>query len=356
MTHIDRYVARAVAAGSLLVLGALIALYGFVGLLRELETVGTGNYGMAEAIVVTLTSLPRHAHEFLPFATLLGALFGLGGLAAHSELVVMRAAGMSTWRLARGVFATGIGLAAGFGFLLGDVIGPVAERYGQRLRTLSVNDGVSLADGRSTWIKDGERIIHLEARNRGDEFGGVYVFSLNEQHQLTSIARARSADFDAAGNLRLHDYRETLLGDQGVTLAQAPTVTRATNLRPDLIDLSVNDPDRLALLPLYRYIDYLQANELDTYSYEVAFWSRLAQLGAVVLMAAVALPFVFGPLRSAGSGQRVLIGVIIGVTYFVGSRTVLGSGAVLGWNPLVLAWMPTLLLGLVVLLGFRYAR
>ncbi len=355
MTLLDRYIARAVLSGSALVLAALVSLRALIGVLRQLENVGTGSYGMLEAMTFVVTSLPRHAYEFLPIATLLGALLGLGGLAAHSELVVMRAAGVSVWRLARGAFVSGALLALA-GLVLGDVIGPVASDYGQRLRTLSLNQGVSLADGRSTWIKDGDRIIHLEARDASEEFGGVYVFSLNERHRLVSVARARTADFDDGGNLRLRDYRESAIDEGGVTLRQSPEVAQATQLRAELIDLSVNDADKLPLLHLYSYIAYLRRNELDTYAYEVAFWSRLSNLGALAMMAGLALPFVFGPLRSAGSGQRVLVGIVIGVVYFVGSRTVLGSGAVLGVNPFLLAWLPTLLLGLVLLLAFRQTR
>ncbi|MEO0421495.1 MAG: LPS export ABC transporter permease LptG [Pseudomonadota bacterium] len=355
MSLIDRYIARAVLTGTALVLAALVALRAFVGVLRQLENVGTGSYGMLEALTFVVTSLPRHAYEFLPIATLLGALLGLGGMAAHSELVVMRAAGVSLWRLARGTMISGAILALA-GLLLGDLIGPVAADYGQRLRTLSLNEGVTLADGRSSWIKDGDRIIHLEAREVDDAFGGVYVFSLDDRHRLVSVARARAADFDESGKLRLQDYRESMIEPTGVTLRQSLEVAQSTQLRPELIDLSVNDADKLPLLPLYRYIDYLRRNELDTYAYEVAFWSRLSNLGALAMIAALALPFVFGPLRSAASGQRMLVGIVIGVIYFVGSRTVLGSGAVLGVTPLLLAWLPTLLLAAVIVLAFRYTR
>jgi lipopolysaccharide export system permease protein len=69
---------------------------------------------------------------------------------------------------------------------------------------------------------------------------------------------------------------------------------------------------------LYSYVRYLRAQGLDTYKYELAFWSRIASQVSVLLMAALALPFVFGPLRSAGAGQRLMIGVMLGVVYFVG--------------------------------------
>jgi lipopolysaccharide export system permease protein len=356
MTTIDRYLARAVAAGSLLVLGALLAIRGFVGVLRELDNIGTGNYGMVEALTYVVFSLPRHAYEFLPIAVLLGAMLGLGGLASNSELVVMRAAGVSVWRLARGIIVSGLALGVAMA-LLGDVLAPAAESYGKRLRTLSLNEGVSLADGKSTWIKDGDRIINLQHGLEGGEFGGIYVFTLDPSHRLTSVARASTADFGVDSNLLLTDFRESLLdASSGVSVRQLDDVSQRTGLRPELIDLAVVDANKLPSIALFQYIGYLERNGLDTYAYRIAFWSRIAGLVATVLMAAVALPFVFGPLRSSASGQRIMVGVMIGVIYFVGSRTVLSSGAVFGLNPFLIGWLPTLLLGAVVVIGIRAVR
>jgi lipopolysaccharide export system permease protein len=355
MNILDRYLARAVVSGSLLVLGALLAVQAFIGVLRELDKLGTGNYGMMEALTYVIFSLPKHAHEFIPIAALLGALLGLGGLASSSELVAMRAAGVSVWRLGRGVLLSGLALALVMA-VVGDVVAPASESYGQRLRTLSLNAGVSLADGESTWIKDGDRIIHLESQVAGEKFGGVYVFTLDPDHRLTSVARAVSADFTSDGELLLREFRESVIDDRGVSTRAYDGKSQATSLRPELIDLAVLDADKLPSLPLFGYIRYLKRNGLDTYAYEVAFWSRLAELVAAVLMALVALPFVFGPLRSSASGQRVMVGIVIGVVYFVGSKTVLSSGAVFALNPAAIAWLPTLLLAAVVAVGIRSVR
>jgi lipopolysaccharide export system permease protein len=355
VTTVDRYLARAVVNGSLLVLAALVAVRGFVGVLRELDDVGTGNYGIAEALTYVAFSLPKHAYEFLPIAALLGALLGLGGLASSSELVVLRAAGISVWRLARAVVIAGIGLAAVMA-VLGEVVAPLAENYGQRLRTLSRNQGISLADDRNTWIRDGDRIINLQLQGREKRFGGVYVFTLDEEHRLVSIARAVAAEFGPEGDLRLRDYRESSIGEAGIGTRRRSVVSQPTSLRAELVELAVVDADKLPSRALFDYIAYLKRNALDTYAYEVAFWSRLAELVATVLMATVALPFVFGPLRSSASGQRMMAGVAIGVVYFVGSRTVLSSGAVLALNPVAVAWLPTALLAVVVVLAIRAVR
>ena len=59
---------------------------------------------------------------------------------------------------------------------------------------------------------------------------------------------------------------------------------------------------------------------------EFAFWSRIARTAAILFAALLAVPFVFGSLRSAGAGARRCIGVLIGVMFFFVQR-MLESGA-----------------------------
>jgi lipopolysaccharide export system permease protein len=93
---------------------------------------------------------------------------------------------------------------------------------------------------------------------------------------------------------------------------------------------------------------------LDAHRYLVAYWSRLANVFSVVIMTVLALPFVFGGLRSAGAGARLLVGLIIGLTYYVAGQVLTSGGEVYGVNPVVIAWAPTALLVLVT--SFAFAR
>jgi lipopolysaccharide export system permease protein len=75
---------------------------------------------------------------------------------------------------------------------------------------------------------------------------------------------------------------------------------------------------------------------------------------SVVVMTVLALPFVFGGLRSAGAGARLLVGLIMGLTYYVAGQVLTSGGEVYGVDPLVIAWAPTVLLVLVA--SFLFAR
>ena len=103
MKILDRYIGAVVFRSIGLVLLVLLALDGFFRLARELNKVGTGNYDQGEMFTYLILTTPTHVVEFFPIAALLGAITGLGALANESELVVMRAAGVSLLRISGSV-------------------------------------------------------------------------------------------------------------------------------------------------------------------------------------------------------------------------------------------------------------
>ncbi|MBT8143354.1 MAG: LptF/LptG family permease, partial [Gammaproteobacteria bacterium] len=161
MKQIDRYLLGGIVKGTGLVLLVLLALSSFIGFVGQVDDVGQGSYSTADAMVYVLLTLPLIAYQMAPIATLLGALLGLGNLAANSELVVMRAAGISPWRLTRSVVIAGV-LIALLSAALGEFIAPPSEQYAKRFRTLSINNELSMGQGQSGWIRDGNVIVNIE--------------------------------------------------------------------------------------------------------------------------------------------------------------------------------------------------
>ena len=112
----------------------------------------------------------------------------------------------------------------------------------------------------------------------------------------------------------------------------------------------------LTLHGLASYIDHLRRNNLGTSIYEIGYWSRIARLVAVVIVTLLALPFVFGPLRTTGAGTRTVIGVLLGVVFFLVNRTIEGGGQLFNFNPAVVGWMPTCIVGLCTLVAISRTR
>lgn len=340
MGILDRYLARQVIGATLLVALLLVALSAFLQFLAQLDKLG-GGYTLLEAFQFVLLSIPQQLYELLPMAALLGGLIGLGQLATANELMVMRAAGVSVMRLARGALlgAAAIGLGA---LLLGEFIAPPAEQYARSMRTYALHERVSLLGVSGVWARDGKRYVNVRQMVREDELRNVNIYEFDQDGKLRQVMTAREAHVGPEG-WQLESMVTSRFGERGIETDRVRNVAWNTVLSPSLLRLFVVDPDTLSLQGLQRYIAYLERNGLDSRRYQQAFWTKVVIPVSILAMVLLAVPFVFGPMRSVGQGQRVIFGVLIGVAFYVFNLTLAQSGLVFGLNPLVSAWMPTIL-------------
>ena len=116
----------------------------------------------------------------------------------------------------------------------------------------------------------------------------------------------------------------------------------------------VADPADLSLRELRRTADYLESSGLDSRRPRFVFWSHVARLVAIPLAALLALPFLFGSLRVVETGARAMLGLGIGLGYFILQRMVESGTLAFGLDPLLLAWLPTAVL--VIALAALFAR
>lgn len=356
MTLLRTYLVTAVLRGVTTVMAVLVAVTVVIELVGQLNDVGTGDYTLQAALTFIGLRVPRTIFVTLPVGALIGALLSLGNLAVHRELIVMRASGVSSLQLISAVGLAGFVLAV-LMVLLGESIAPSLGAYASEMRTRAMHDEIAVANRQATWLREGDRIVSL-SRRAGDlgYGGGVLLFELGPDQTLKELARADSADLDDSNRWVLSNYAETAFEEGGVAVRAERRSNEAHGLNPDLLELSVVREDLLDTPSLVRYIGYLQANGLDAHRYLVAYWSRLASVVSVVVMTVLALPFVFGSLRSAGAGARLVVGLVIGLTYYVAGEVLTNGGEVYGLDPLVIAWAPTAVLLVVTAVAFARIR
>jgi len=345
---------RTILASTALVLVVLLALAGLFEFIAELDD-KQGNYATAQAILYTALRLPNLAFEMLPVAALIGSLLGLGGLAGNSEIIVMRASGLSMAKLATMVGVTGFFLLI-FTGLLGEFIGPPLDYYARdmRMEARYQKDDESL--GSETWVKDGPVYLHLERINSEFEFGTVYLYRFNEENQLVSIAQAENSGIDDDDNWVLENLRETRFRDDGVQVVESPMAVETFEVNAELLGSSMVKPLSLSARGLLVYIDYLKRNNLDASQYESEIWYRASRTLTVLVMPILSLAFVFGSLRTGGAGGRLILGVVIGLAYYLASETLANSGQVFNLNPAVVNWLPFVLLCTITFVALARVR
>lgn len=353
MRILRRYLFRNIMSMVLLVLGVLLALGLFIEFVDEIGDIGTSEYGPLDALVFAALQLPHYAYDMLPMAALLGALLGLGNLAAHSELIAIRAGGVSSMALARAIAGTGLvlGLVA---LVIGGWIAPPLDGYARQFRAEAKYGNASGVAGKAVWIRDGDTYLQVTRTNGGTDFAGLYLFRVRPGEGLDAIGHADSAQVARSDAWILDNYEETQFTDERVTTRQAEQVTEPNSLPADMVGLTVVREESLNAPDLYRYVRYRELSGLNAHEYAVAFWQRLATGAATAVMCVLALPFSFGPLRSAGAGARIALGVLIGLGYFLLNNGVADGALIYDINPALTAWLPTL--ALIVCAGVALAR
>lgn len=339
MNTLDRYIFINVVLGSALVLMALAMLDSFFVFLGELEAVGKGDYGYLQAILYIIYTMPRRFYDYAPTSVLLGSLVALGGLAARSELIAMRAAGMSVGRFVRSVLKAGIFLAV-LVFVVGEWLAPSSEQAAESLRTEALSMRLAVNKGAGLWVRDGERFIHASGALSDKELLDVSVYEF-EGLSLKRVIRADSAKAEA-GRWRLSNVHYLNLSEQQVTSSSVETEIWERLVAENLFDVLRVKPKAMSARHLHEYYSYLQANSLDSRQYELAFWNRFMTPLSSLVMLLLALPFVFGSQRTGGAGQRIFIGIMLGIGYFLLSNLFNQMGLVYGLSPFASALAPLL--------------
>jgi lipopolysaccharide export system permease protein len=352
---LDRYLYRTVLVYTAMAMAVLLALGALFLFISQQSDIGVGSYSAGDAFLFTMLNLPQQAFELLPIGAMIGALMGLGNLASGSELVVTRASGVSVWRIAWPVGLAGLTLAL-IMYGIGEYAAPPLAQFAKREKTTNKLADVSFAGTSSAWVKDGNLILRVQTGEVDQAFGGVWLFQLDGPTRLRSIQRAARISVADPGRWSLHNVATSRFGDDHVAGDTVSETTMRSTVNPDFLGLAATDPDLLTLRGLASYIDHLRRNSLDTASYEIGYWSRIARLFAVIIVTLLALPFVFGPLRTTGAGTRTVIGVMLGVVFFLITGTVEKGGQLFGLNPALVGWLPTAAVGLCTLIAISRTR
>ena len=315
MIILKRHIVSVIVATTLVVLLVLAGLQIFMSFLRQLDNIGQGNYGLWQAAQYVFLALPIKIYELFPMAGLLGCLLGLGYLSTNHELVVMRASGMSLWQIVHAVFLAALILLV-FITSLGEIVGPSAMRMGTYIKTSAKNKGQSLRTEKGLWLREAKTFINIKTVVPGVELLGINRYIFNSKHQLVKNSHAKKAVYKE-GKWFLYDIVETDFSKNKTATKTIKQEVWPIKVDSSLLNTVNTSANEISIPALYQLIRYQKINGLHAGSYDLQFWQRILQPFAILVMLFLAVPFVFGSLRSASMGLRIVFGSIIGFSFYL---------------------------------------
>lgn len=352
MNTVSRYLSRAVIGGFLLALVALTAVFSLFALIAELADFGQAGYGLPQMLQFLLLTTPRRAFELLPSAALVGALVGLGSLAAGGELVALRAAGYSILSIGRVLLMAALPILV-FALVLGELAVPPLERMGQEIRSRALHDNFSRGDASGIWARDNQTFVNVQLVDADRTLQRVTIYEFDEQQRMKAVTYADNAINEKNGWI-LHRVRQTLLESSGSRQVKADRARWDSPLVPENMAVGIVPPERMSIWELYGHAQFLAENGQNANSYQLAFWQKVVRPLTIVVMVLISLPFVFGSQRSGNLGQRIFVGIVVGLLFHLTSQGIGYLGLAYQFNLLLSALVPPLLflLGGVVAVVF----
>ncbi len=341
------YVGRAFLVRSISVLAALVLILQTLDLLGESGNVLAypGN-GQAELWTYVSLRAPQIVARFLPFSVLLGTIITLATLNQNSEVISMKAAGLSAHQVLAPLIVASL-FIAGFSFVFNDRV--VTRATATLARWEKADFGPIKGDSKSVdnvWVREGPNIISAKmvtGRGPAAKLSGVTIYN-RQSGELDSIVRG-SVGIQKDGSWEIPDARKFIVATG--TETDMGRILIGRGIRPDQFTLSNVVADRMSFGELKSAIANLKDAGRPTQALEGGLWHKISGPLSSVLMPLLGAVAAFGIARSGRLFIRAVIGMGLGFAYFVGDNFGLAMGNLGAYPPLLAAWGPFFLFLLI---------
>ena len=342
------YLARLFVVRILAVLVMLVLVLQSLDLLSQSGNIlaHPGN-GQAELGHYVLLRMPQLVARFLPYSVLLATIITLATLNQNSEVVSMKAAGLSAHQVLAPLLVTAV-LVSGLSFAFNE---RVVTRATATLKAwTAVEFGpipVSSGVRSNVYLRDGPNILTaatLTGEGAAMRMDGVTWYRRDAGGMISETVRAPHATFAAPG----WRFDAPVRFEVGTALSAAlPPTVYAKGVTPAQVAISKVDADGQSLPQLSRSIAALKAAGRRTSELEGKWWHKISGPLSTALMPLLGAVAAFGLARSGQLLVRAIIGMALGFAYFVVDNAALALGNFGGYTPLLAAWAPFVLFFLI---------
>ena len=335
---IDRNISIRVLYSISIVALAIASLDFIFTILAELSDLSE-NYGLRDAFSYSVLSLPYSLYDFLSYICLIGVLVALGSLAEEGELTAARILGKSeimiVWASIKPVI-----LVLLLGLLGSQFFVPGLSQTAEENRLLKQNK-INIDDG--YWLASDSSISYFGSTPNTNSIKDVVIYDFNDVYQLSQITKAEGAN-------KIGD----LWSLYNLEIINANSGAKESIENMNWLDGPKQEDFNLMLSPKYFSLSKLYENvneEQSQYRQNIIlleFWRKALQPVFSILLAILAVSFIFGPARDQKIGQRVLTGLILAFSLSIFQRLFESMALVSFLSPLTSVMIPIIIvLGLI---------
>ena len=355
MRVLTKYIVVEILKGSFVALLLLLTLFNLFTFTDELKELGDGNYGLKEIFYYLVLTSPSVLYELVPSSALLGSLFVLGAMGNNRELIAMRAAGLSIFGIIKSVMVAGAILVV-ISLLIGEFVAPVTQRMAKMVKASAQQEQVIMSEKYGLWLREGKSFINVRKVVDDSHLADVSIYEINDQQQLHQVIHADFATSLGNQEWKLSDIKKSEISTQQMLAETQSSQLWKLSIAPNLLKIVIVSANNLSLYDLAGYVSFLKKNHQKSQDFELAFWGRIVNPLVTFIMLLLSAPFVIGVKRGVSVGERMMIGVVVGMSFNILDKTVGHLSLIYNLNPPLMAFMPSLAVLAIALFAINRVR
>ena len=337
---IYHYLFKRFIIGVAVSLTVLVSIETFFSFTAELKYLNIENYTIVTIIKYIILSLPKSVEIMYPYAVLIGSMLSFGAMASDMEFVSMQAAGISVTKIISIVIIQAFLLSTIF-YYISDSIVPKYTIKAEKKKNLALNKKIIFTQN-GVWFKDKNTFIKVNEVYSEDNLAGITLYSYDDNKNLKSIKSISEARY-INSQWKLFNLKETFINENPIINKSMQVKIVDHFIDKNLVTIKTHNPSSLSFSDVTKNIDYLTTNNLDASIQKKIYWEKIFKPISTIIMLFLSMPFIFGRHRSTNTSKRLVLGLFIGIAFFIVSSIVPNLGMVFGVMPFVSVLLPNII-------------
>ena len=337
---IYKYLFHRFILGLIVSLTVLVSIETFFSFTAELKYLNIGDYNILVITKYIILNIPKSLEIMFPYAVLIGSMLSLGAMSSDMEFISMQSAGISISKIITIILIQAFLLSSIFYYTTDSLI-PKYSNKAEMKKNFALNKKL-IFNKNGVWFKDKNTFIKINEIYSDAKLNGIIMYSYNTDNSLSLIKHIGDAEF-IDNKWHLREINETIINNSLITKKYFKEEYVEHLIDRKLINIKTHKSSSLSLADVSQNISYLIKNNLDPNIQKKIYWEKIFMPLSTVVMLFLSMPFIFGKHRSANLSKRLVLGLFIGIGFFIITSILPNLGMVLGILPFINVLLPHIL-------------
>ena len=291
--------------------------------IAELKNIGSHQYTISVLFIYVIYLIPQNILDIFPYALLIGSMISFGSMAYHSEFVAINSHGIGIKKVIYLIIFQTFIISAMLTIII-NLIAPKYSNEAQSLKNISLNKALS---DKSLWFKSSNYIVNINKIITDKRLENIVIYNIRDG-SLTSVISAEKGFYNQQWTLKNVEIHDTNLNK--VSTEESYFLKSDDFVPSEILKSQFNKKRYISIQDLYRNINYHNTAGIPYENHKVIFWKKVLLPFSCCIIVFIGLPFLFTRMRSTNQSQRLIFGVLFGITYFVLTSIITNLSLIIG--------------------------